>query len=355
MRITIVGTGNAGCTIGADLSRKGHQVTLLKTSNKLHNENFEAIAKTKQITVEDGGCVYTADLHDVTTDYARAMAGAELVIIYVQTNYHKNVIEKLAPYIQDGQTFLIEPGYLSTCYFLQATDKDITIIEAESSPIDCRITEPGRVTVLFKNVRNPFGIYPAEKKEQAVDVLEQLGYPYTLTRNVVEAALHNPNLIVHTIGAIFSIPRIEYSKGEYWMYREVFTPHVWNIVESLDKEKMDVLEKLGCARIPYVEACKWRNSLDDDRDALEVFFDYANHSSPKGPSVPDSRYITEDVSQGLVLLESLGKVLGVRTPTCSGLINCASAALCTDFRADGRTVENLGLDTIRRIAGSAAL
>ena len=32
--------------------------------------------------------------------------------------------------------------------------KDITIIEAESSPIDCRIISPGCVKVLFKNVLN---------------------------------------------------------------------------------------------------------------------------------------------------------------------------------------------------------
>lgn len=357
MKITIVGTGNAGCTIGADLANKGHQVTLLKTSNKLHNENFEVIAKDKQITVEDGETVYTAKLYNVTTDYGEALNNAELIIIYIQTNYHKSVINKMAPYIKDGQTFIIEPGYLSTCYFLQSTDKDITIIEAESSPIDCRITEPGRTKVLFKNVCNPFGIYyhptppPPSKRKKTADILDQLGYPYILTKNVVEAALHNPNLIVHTIGAIFSIPRIEYSKGDYWMYKEVFTPHIWNIVESLDKEKMDILEKFGCDRLPYVEACKRRNSLDESRDAMEVFFDYANNSSPKGPKVPDSRYITEDVSQGLVLLESLGHVLGVDTPTCTGLINCASAALATDFRANGRTVENLGMDTIRRLAG----
>lgn len=39
MNITIAGMGNAGTTIGADLAHKGHNVTLLKTSKKLHNDN----------------------------------------------------------------------------------------------------------------------------------------------------------------------------------------------------------------------------------------------------------------------------------------------------------------------------
>ncbi len=77
------------------------------------------------------------------------------------------------------------------------------------------------------------------------EFLAPLQYHYTALSSVVEAALHNPNLIVHTVGAIMSIPRIEKTNGEYCMYHEVFTPSVWNILERLDSEKMDVLEKLG--------------------------------------------------------------------------------------------------------------
>ncbi len=349
MRITVIGAGNAGTTVAADLTRKGHSVTILKTSNKLHNENFEKLKRDRLITVYDLDAEYSVRVDCVTEDIACAMAEAELVIIYIQTNYHYNIIEKIAPYIKDGQTFLIEPGYLSTCYFLEYTDKDITVIEAESSPIDCRITAPGKTKVVFKNVLNPFGVYPKSHEDKAKKILDGLQYPYILTENVVEAALHNPNVIVHTIGAIFSIPRIEYTDGDYWMYREVFTPHVWNVVESLDSEKMDILEKLGCARTPYVEACKLRNSTDTSADALEVFFDYAENSSPKGPDKPDSRYITEDVSEGLCLIESLGKYLGIETPTASALIDIASAALKRNFRLEGRNVDRLGIDNLKKI------
>lgn len=349
MKITIVGTGNGGTTIGADLALKGHQVTLLKTSDKLHNENFKFLQQTKTVVIEDTQGSKTARFAEVTTDYATALRGAELIILYIWTNFHKPVIDKIAPYIQDGQCFLLEPGYLSTCYMMQATDKDITIIEAESSPIDCRIVKPGKVHVLFRNVMNPFGVYPKAKQSTAVKVLEELRYPFCLTDNVIEAALHNPNLIVHTIGAIFSIPRIEYTNEQYWMYREVFTPHIWNIVRSLDREKMDVLERFELKRLPYVEACKLRNSSDKKVNAKAAFLHYAKHSSPKGPNQPDSRYITEDVPEGLVLLESLGLTLKIPTPTCTGLINCASAAMETDFRKEGRTVDCLGFDNIWKI------
>jgi opine dehydrogenase len=349
MNITIVGTGNGGTTIGADLALKGHRVTLLKTSDKLHNENFKQLQKTKTVLFEEGDETQTAHFADVTTDFAKALHGAELVVLFIQTTYHKSVIDRIAPHIRDGQCFLLEPGYLSTCYFMQVTDKDITVIEAESSPIDCRIASPGKVHVLFRNVMNPFGVYPKAHQPKAINILEELQYPFALTDNVIEAALHNPNLIVHTIGAIFSIPRIEYTDGQYWMYKEVFTPHVWNIVRSLDREKMSVLERYGCRRLPYVDAAKLRNSINKKESAKDAFFDYAENSSPKGPTEPDSRYITEDVPQGLVLLESMGIKLNIPTPTCTGLINVASAALETDFREGGRTVDILGYDNIEHI------
>src|SRR5690606_30791649 len=161
--------------------------------------------------------------------------------------------------------------------------------------------------------------------------------------SVVEAALHNPNLIVHTIGAIMSIPRIEYTNGEYWMYKEVFTPSVWNLVEKLDEEKNNILLEMGLSRLDYVDACKFRNFEDQTGDSKQAFFDYAMNSSPQGPYVSNSRYITEDVSQGLVMLESFGKMLNVKTEVTTSLINIASFSLKQDFRHKGRTVENLNL------------
>ena len=356
MNITVIGAGNAGSTIAADLSRKGHCVSILRTSNKLHNEHFAYILREKKIFVEDSYCGdYEANVAVFDGAFERALENAQVIIVYVQTNYHEDIIKKMAPYLKDGQIVLFEPGYLSTCYLMRYCKASVVSIEAESSPIDCRIVAPGRCKVLFKNVLNPMGVYPSNKKAEAAACLDVLGFPYRFTQNVIEAALHNPNLIVHTIGALFSIPRIEYTKGDYWMYKEVFTPHVWNVCERLDNEKLEVLKAVGILKAQrYVEACQERNFTDDPRSPLESFFDYAMHSSPKGPSIPDSRYLTEDVSQGLVLLESLGLALDVATPVCTAIINMADAALGRDFREEGRTLEKLGSESIYKIKNDSS-
>ena len=354
MKIAMLGAGNAGCAVSADLTMHGHEVTLIKTSHSMHDDNFSYLLENGgKMTLNEFGEIKSANIHKLSRDVAD-IRDAEVVIIYIQTNYHEQLIERIAPYLQDGQILLINPGYLSTAYVLKhCADKDIIVAEAESSFIDGRIMEPGLFRVGFRNVRNPIGIYPSAKKEEAIAKLDQLGERFVYLDSVVEAALHNPNLIVHTVGSVMSIPRIEKSKGDFCMYHEAYTrdnPATWRILETLDGEKMNVLEKLGFDRLSYVEACKYRNSLDDNMDAKEVFLNYAEMDTrAKGPTVVDSRYISEDVPQGLVMLEALGNALDVQTPIASGLIAIASAALGRDLRAEGRTPEGLGIENIEKI------
>lgn len=351
MKISILGAGNGGTAVAAELSLKGHDVTLIKTSNAMHDQSFNYLLENGGTVnlIEDGKTV-TARIKRVTRDIS-LISESEIVIIYIQTNYHEDLIKRIKPHLRNGQILLINPGYFSTAYVLKhCSDIDLTVCEAQSSFLDCRISQPGTIKIGFRNVRNPLGIYPANRTKESKAILDKLGFPFTYLPSVVEAALHNPNLIVHTVGAIMSIPRIEKTKGDYCMYHEVFTPSVWRILEALDNEKMNVLEKLGCKRVSYVEACKHRNTLDDSRDAKEVFFWYAGMPTrAKGPVVVDSRYISEDVPQGLVLLESFGIKLNVPTPICTALIEIASAALGRDLRKEGRTLERLGEDMLDRI------
>lgn len=354
MKISILGAGNAGCAVAADLTLKGHEVTLIKTSHSMHDDNFEYLQNNDgKMVLNEFGEIKTAYISKVTRDL-KELKNSEVVIIYIQTNYHEQLIKKISDIIKDNQILLINPGYLSTAYILKhCGDKKLIVAEAESSFIDGRIMEPGYFRVGFRNVRNPIGIYPRERKEEAIIKLDKLDERFVYLDSVVEAAIHNPNLIVHTVGSVMSIPRIEKSKGEFCMYHEAYTrdnPSTWNILEALDKEKMTVLKKMGFKELSYVEACKYRNSLNESEDAKEVFLNYAEMDTrAKGPTKVDSRYISEDVPQGLVMLESLGKTLNVETPIASSLINIASAALDRNLRNEGRTLEGLGRDNLKKI------
>ncbi|MDO5100735.1 MAG: NAD/NADP octopine/nopaline dehydrogenase family protein [Eubacteriales bacterium] len=358
MRISVLGAGNAGCAVAADLSMKGHEVTLVKTSHSMHDDNFNYLMEHDgEMTLDEFGELKTGKIHRLTRNLAD-IKDSEVIIIYIQTNFHEALIERIAEHLQDDQLILINPGYFSTAFILKhCPDKKLIVAEAESSFIDGRIMKPGYFRVGFRNVRNPVGIFPIARRNEAIAKLDQLQQNIVYLDSVVEAAIHNPNLIVHTVGSIMSIPRIEKAKEEFCMYHEAYTREneaTWRILEELDGEKMAVLQKLGFQPLSYVEACKYRNSLDDSIDAKQVFLDYAEmETRAKGPIKVDSRYISEDVPQGLVMLEALGQALGVPTPIATSLIYLAGSALGRNLRDEGRTLEVLGKENIDMIMKDA--
>lgn len=344
MKVTVVGAGNGGCAIAADLALSGHTVNLLKTSNVMHEDNFKEVQQSGGIHTAGGPRHGFAKLHAVTRDAKEAIREAEIVLIITQTVAHARLAELLTPHFRDGQIVLVCPGYAGSLLFARRTaGRGVVYGEGESLPLDARLGQPGKVNICSMNFRNPISFLPGEWKQRYLPTIQRLYSNYTLRENVVESAMHNPNIIVHTIGTLMSAGRIEYSHGDFWMYREAFTPSIWHVINTLDAEKLAVLRALGLPEIPFAESFRFRTYPDLDVDALEAFHHYAAEGSPKGPSDLNSRYITEDVPMGLCLLVSLAELCGVKAPIARSLIAIASALKQVDYWSTGRTLKNLGV------------
>ena len=83
MKVAILGAGNAGCAVGTDLSIKGHEVTLIKTSNSMHDDNYNYMVEHngEMTLVEVDGTVRHGRISRVTRDVS-LISEAEVVIIY---------------------------------------------------------------------------------------------------------------------------------------------------------------------------------------------------------------------------------------------------------------------------------
>lgn len=353
MKVTIAGCGNSGCAHAFKFKQQGHEVCLLKTSNSIHQKNFIKLQNEKKLT-----CIDNTDnkkrteihLDEVTRNVEKAITNADVVFVTVQTLYHESVAKKIGPFLKDDQLIIIIPGYMGSFIFKKYSKrKKVIFAEGESTPYDARIIEPGVINILFRNVRNALAFYPSSKTKDYLPIADKLIGCYKYYRkNIIESALHNPNLIVHTVGTITSAGRIEYSKGEFWMYREAFTPSILNLLYKLDSEKMNILAAFGFEKLNYFDACKFRNETDLSVDGLEVFKMYAREGGPKGPATVNTRFIYEDVPMGLCLMNSLGKKCGVLTPVCDALITIGSSILDRDFRKTGRTLQTLGLEEMSK-------
>lgn len=356
MKVAVIGTGNSGCAQAAKLVEKGHEVRLIKTS-AVNGENFSAIMDLKGIYYRNRYLKETdyhfAHLALVTKDMQKGIKGADVVMILTQSLQHADIAKLVGPYLEDNQIVIIIPGNLGSIHIKLATDKQIICAECESTPYDARIAKPGKVDILFKNVRNAVA-FLEQKHQTYLDTVNKLFKAHKFLRtNVIESAMHNPNLVVHTIGTIMSASRIEKMKGEFWMYRESFSPSIWNLVAQLDQEKNAVIVAYGGKPLNYLDACKWRNEEDLSVDSKQVFEQYAMDGGPKGPNSLNNRFITEDVPMGLGQLELLASKVGIETPIASSLITLASSLTNTDYRQITRqlsSVTNLTVNDIKNIA-----
>ncbi len=64
----------------------------------------------------------------------------------------------------------------------------------------------------------------------------------------------------------------------------------------------------------------------------------------EGPFKLNTRHLTEDIPHGLYTYGELGRMLGVPTPISDALVDISSGLLDRDFRAEGRSLEKLGID-----------
>lgn len=346
MKITIVGSGNGGCAMAAFLAKRGFDVSILKLGSVMHTENFKVLRDQNKIVLSGIEGEGEFEFDQVSNDPACVIPHADLILVIYVSNYHKMVAERICPYLHEKQTVVLNPGYLGSMLFRKemqrlGNNSQPLSAEFETLPFSSRILEPGKVWISSRNVRHPFATYPVSRTNEFIDKFASVLGECVPRQNLLEVALHNPNLIIHTIGVLMNVSLVENEEKPFAMYRDGFSKSGWNLVFKLDEEKMDVLEKIGAPRIPYFDEFRLRTFVEDVPDPFAAFKHYASEA-PDGPFSVDHRYVTEDLPMGLGLLHSLGKLTNVPTPICDSLIHIANALLPNhDFWSEIRTVESL--------------
>ena len=295
----------------------------------------------KDDTLQGNGREFDVHPSIITRDVREAVKFGDIIMVMTTTLQHEFVAELISPFVRDGQIIILVPGYMGSLIFKKYIKKNIIYSEWETTAYNGRIVNNEYVRISFYNPRNAISVLPISQTQKVLDILSPCFDNTKYARkHILESAFHNPNMIVHPIGILFSASRIEYSNGEFWMYREAFTPSVVNVIKAFDVEKNKVLKAFGCDPLDYFEAAKWRNEENLNIDAMTVFRSFAD-SSNKGPSFINHRYLNEDVPMGLGLFISVAKIVGVDTSIQEGITALASALLNKDLKSGARTIQYL--------------
>ncbi|MDI6762077.1 MAG: NAD/NADP octopine/nopaline dehydrogenase family protein [Thermodesulfobacteriota bacterium] len=356
--VAVLGGGNGGHAVAANLSLNGYKVNFFELPQ--FAESFERVLRTKEIRIEGVSIDGTAKLNLATTDIQQAIKDAEVLFVVTPAFGHKAMAEACAPFVQDGQIIVLMPGSGGSLEFVKIfkqrkVNREITFAETCTLPYGARLKSSGHVSVFIHAVILPTGVFPSKRTNEVIPKLKQFYPSISPAKDVLEAAINNPNPVVHPVATLLSATRIEHAKGEFYLYAEGMTPSVARAYESLNQERLSICRALGYQLYHWdnlefrdynlgetEEECRYR-ILNTSMDAAFGKDGIYAGIKMKGPEHMKDRYVTEDVPYGMVLLSTLGNLLGVPTPTHDAVIQLSSVVNRTDYWRTGRGMKELDL------------
>lgn len=361
--VAVLGGGNGGHAVAANLSLAGFKVNFFELPQ--FAEPFERVLRTKEIRIEGVSIDGVARLNLATTDIQQAIKDAEVIFVITPAFGHKTMAEACAPFLQDGQIIVLMPGSGGSLEFAKIfkekkVKQEITFAESCTLPYGARIKATGHVSVFINALILPTGVFPSKRTEEVISTLKQF-YPTMIpAKDVLEAAINNPNPVVHPVATLLNAARIEHSRGEFYLYAEGMTPSVARTYESLNEERLSICKTMGYKLYHWndldfkdynlgetEEECRYR-ILNTSMDAAFGKAGIYAGIKMKGPEHLKDRYVTEDVPYGMVLLSTLGDILKIPTPTHDAVIQLASVINRTNYWKTGRGVNQLGLSRLNK-------
>lgn len=343
MKIVVIGAGNGGQSISGYLATMGHEVVL-------YDIDESKIYELKQL----GGITLTGiitgfgKLACITTNIADAMMGAELIMITTVANAHRSVAKSIAPYIENGQTIILNPGRTCGALVFKETLKACGVTkryylgEAQTLVYACRIVKNGTVNVIGIKDEVLLAGLPASDTEYILNVVSSIYPCFTKAENVLCTSFENIGAMFHPCVLLFNAATIE-RNDMFWFYRDT-TEQVAEFIEKFDAERLAVGKAYGIDLLSVKEWIKFAYKDTVGETLSERMRNNPAYHDIKSPSTIFTRQLTEDIPTGVLPIMELGKAAGVATPLLESMVHICEALLNMDLHTNGRSLKNLGLE-----------
>jgi opine dehydrogenase len=347
--VAVLGAGNGGCAAAADLAGRGLEVRLYNRSR----ERLEPLLERGGLERHGEAGEGFVELAVITDDLDRAVGGADLVMLTVPISAHPFYARRLGPILPPGAVVFLNPGHMGGGLFMaheihRLTGRsDVRTCEVSTLAYACRMRGPASVNVMRVMRTLPFAAFPGRAQEELFELLSPLYPSLVQASHVLETGFLDINAVEHPPQIICNAGWVEHTKGAYLFYYEGTTPSVGRVIDALDRERIAVAEAAGVPTRPFVQVFQEMGYTTEDAARVGTAHAALQASAPnrwiRGPKSLDHRYLHEDVGWGLVPWSELGRSLGVGTPVMDALITLGSTLNGRDYRAEGLTLDRLGL------------
>lgn len=341
LKFAIIGAGAGGQSLAAILTNKGYSAKLYD----IDREKIHCLRERK--TIKLTGVIECEAAPEVITDrIEEVMTDVDVVMIVSTTDAHRSIANACKPFLKDGQIVMLNPGHcggaLEIANILRCENgKDILIAEAGDLMYGCRSYETGNILHTGLKVNVPVATLPSGDVDRLLNVLGPIFPCLKPAASVLETGFEGAGAMLHPIPSLMNINKMDLGQS-YDYYMEGITPHVADIIDICDKERVAVCRALGVDALSLSDMLTKTYQLEPKENLYDLIQSIESYRGLRNPTTTTHRFIVEDTVSGLVPLASTGHALGIPTPMMDAFVNIASAVCGRDFWAEGRTADKLG-------------
>lgn len=343
--LTVVGAGNAGLALAADLALASAEVSLLE-----HPDCADAVAPFAQDTAIElefaGGGTAPARLARVGTDARTLLRGAQIVLVAAPAFAHAAMAEFTVDHIEPNAIVVLFTGGLGalewhTAALHRGGAPAFTLVETSSLPYAARRIGPHRVRLLLRVSEISVAAFPAERKDRALGALAALFPGVSPGRDLLEPMLRNVNGVVHPPVMILNVTSVEDRSNRPWfVWRDGVTPAVAKAIEALDQERVSLATAFGL-QIPSAAEEQSRMGYGPRGSLCETLTGSQVLRDIEGPHDMRHRFFTEDIPFFLAPWLDLAHMAELRTPLAEAFVRIAGTLCGADWIAQRRRLDRL--------------
>ncbi len=334
-RYFVCGGGHQGLAMAAYLALNGEKVTLWNRTL----EHIDEIVKSREIYCS--GVVNGIAKIDKASDNMREVISDYILVTVPSTAYH-DVAREIAPYVNRNTVILLNPGRtFGAIDFSEELKKNGVknlpqIAETQTIVYTCRKSDKNHVSIFAMKRDVEIAALVKSDLNNIIKKMPECLQRYFVPRgSVAHTSLANVGMILHCAPVLMNIGWIENEKVDFKYYYDGISKSVADYIEKMDSERIQVANELGY-QIESVAEWLRRTYNTEGIDLYECIKNNVAYREIDAPPSLNSRYIYEDVPNGLVPIEYIGKQLNVKTKCITNIIDLADGVYNSDFRKIGR-------------------
>lgn len=402
MKIGIYGiSSQSGRAFLADYVNKGYEVIGYARPTTHGNEVLDAIHRLNGLYLErpdnsnhEPSKFIPLGNSCVTSNLEHMVNNSDIIIIPLPSTAHISAVTEMNEvglWRKRVPIILAPSRSVASPYLWQIIGERYPIVCFSTCPYSCKAPKP-EVSLIKRRKRTYIASLEGDVNRNHVEMLRELFPQAALTTVPALTSLNNIGGVFHCATYMLNIDEIERRKeaGEifsFYMDGIAARPEVGEVLEKIDQVRLQIAHALGIKTFGLKEKPRediWRKLINglraleeesaDDIDILrrirKEFTEYLDNCvisaqhwlditygveriegeplceaigrtpTYQKNSVPQLRYVTEDIPTGLVAFESLAKMLDIDCTVVTEIIDMYDKRFNDDARAKGRNLKD---------------